>query len=64
MLGKEVTTLVNEEKKPGNYNVELNASKLAAKRSILTSGVYFYRMQASARLFAGQASLASSAFAS
>lgn len=37
----KVATLVNEEKKPGNYYVELNASKLA-------SGVYFYRMQAGA----------------
>ena len=39
MLGKEVATLVNEEKRQGNYNVELNANNLA-------SGIYFYRMQA------------------
>ena len=39
MLGKEVTTLVNEEQKPGNYNVEFSANKLA-------SGIYFYGMQA------------------
>jgi len=48
-LGKEITTLVNEEKPAGNYSVEFsteggytsgrNASKLA-------SGVYYYRMQA------------------
>ena len=39
VLGKEVATLVNEVKSIGNYNVEFNAS-------ILTSGIYFYRMQA------------------
>ncbi len=39
ILGKEVARLVNEEKRAGNYNVELNASNLA-------SGVYFYRMTA------------------
>ncbi len=39
VLGRESATLVNEEKKPGNYNLEFNASKLA-------SGIYFYRMQA------------------
>ncbi|MHB8853136.1 MAG: T9SS type A sorting domain-containing protein [Ignavibacteriaceae bacterium] len=38
-LGKEVATLVNEEKPAGNYSVNFNASKLS-------SGVYFYRMQA------------------
>ncbi len=38
-LGRELNTLVNEEKSAGNYNVEFNASKLA-------SGIYFYRMQA------------------
>jgi hypothetical protein len=39
VLGKEVTTLVNENKPVGNYSVEFNANKLV-------SGVYFYRMQA------------------
>ena len=39
ILGREVETLVNEQKTAGNYRVEFNASKLA-------SGVYFYRMQA------------------
>jgi hypothetical protein len=36
-LGREVTTLVSENKPAGNYNVQLNASKLI-------SGIYFYRM--------------------
>jgi hypothetical protein len=39
ILGNEVATLVNEEKAPGNYSVEWNASSLA-------SGVYVYRLQA------------------
>ncbi len=39
ILGNEVATLVKEEKTPGNYSVEWDASSLA-------SGVYFYRIQA------------------
>ncbi|MHB8854508.1 MAG: T9SS type A sorting domain-containing protein, partial [Ignavibacteriaceae bacterium] len=39
VLGKVISTLVNEEKTSGNYKVEFNGSKLS-------SGVYFYRMQA------------------
>ncbi|MEJ2617245.1 MAG: T9SS type A sorting domain-containing protein [Ignavibacteriaceae bacterium] len=39
ILGKEITTLVNERKSAGNYSVNFNASNLP-------SGVYFYRMQA------------------
>jgi hypothetical protein len=40
VLGKEVTTLVNEEKPAGNYEVNFDAAKL-------TSGVYFYRIMVS-----------------
>ena len=43
MLGREVATLVNEEKSVGNYNVEFNGSNLS-------SGIYFYKIQAG-RLF-------------
>lgn len=39
VLGNEVTTLVDEEKKAGTYEVNFNASEL-------TSGVYFYKLQA------------------
>jgi hypothetical protein len=39
VLGKEVETLVNENKPVGNYSVEFNAIKSS-------SGIYFYRMQA------------------
>lgn len=37
ILGNEVTTLVNEYKPAGSYEVEFNASEL-------TSGIYFYRL--------------------
>jgi photosystem II stability/assembly factor-like uncharacterized protein len=39
VLGREVTTLVNEEKPIGNYTVEFNAGNLS-------SGIYFYRIHA------------------
>lgn len=39
LLGKEVATLVNEEKPAGSYNVEFNRQNLQ-----LSSGVYFYRL--------------------
>ncbi len=38
MLGKEVTTLVNEEKSPGIYEIKFTANGLA-------SGIYIYRLQ-------------------
>ncbi|MBI5472621.1 MAG: T9SS type A sorting domain-containing protein [Ignavibacteriae bacterium] len=38
VLGREVTTLVNEVRDPGEYSVSFNVSTLA-------SGVYFYRLQ-------------------
>jgi photosystem II stability/assembly factor-like uncharacterized protein len=39
VLGNEVATLVNEEKTAGTYEINFNASGL-------TSGVYFYKLQA------------------
>ncbi|MBI4810067.1 MAG: T9SS type A sorting domain-containing protein [Ignavibacteriales bacterium] len=39
MLGQELTELINEEKKPGAYNVTWNAFGFS-------SGIYFYRMTA------------------
>jgi len=39
VLGNEVATLVNEEKQPGVYEVEFDASSLA-------SGMYLYKLQA------------------
>ncbi len=39
VLGREVVTLVNEEKQTGSYEVEFDATSLS-------SGIYFYRLQA------------------
>jgi hypothetical protein len=39
VLGNEIATLVNEEKSRGSYEVEFDALRL-------TSGIYFYRIQA------------------
>ncbi len=39
ILGKEIATLVNEEKQVGNYEINFDAKNLS-------SGVYFYRIQA------------------
>lgn len=39
ILGREIKTLVSEEKAAGNYNIQFDGSRLP-------SGVYFYRMQA------------------
>lgn len=38
ILGREITTLVNEEKAPGTYRVKFDGSNL-------TSGIYFYHIQ-------------------
>ena len=39
VLGKEIATLVNEEKSAGSYEIEFNASHLA-------SGIYYYQLRA------------------
>ncbi len=39
VLGNEITTLVNEEKQPGTYEVEFNGTELP-------SGIYFYQLKA------------------
>lgn len=38
ILGREIRSLVNETKQPGNYSVDFNGSNLS-------SGVYFYRLE-------------------
>ncbi|MBV6479075.1 MAG: hypothetical protein HGGPFJEG_01836 [Ignavibacteria bacterium] len=43
VLGNEILTLVNENKKPGYYEVEFSASSAAGK---LPSGIYFYKLKA------------------
>ncbi len=39
LLGNEISLLVNEQKPAGKYEVKFNGSNL-------TSGVYFYKLQA------------------
>jgi hypothetical protein len=43
VIGKEITTLVNEEKPAGSYEVEFNTSAINHNP---TSGVYFYTLSA------------------
>jgi len=42
-LGNEIATLVNEEKLPGDYEVEF--IPISGNRH-LASGIYFYKLQA------------------
>lgn len=44
VFGREVTTLVSENKQPGEYEVEWNPS--TSSEQVLSSGVYFIRMNA------------------
>ncbi len=44
ITGKEVVTLINEEKSSGTYEIEFNASLTARQGSELTSGIYFYQL--------------------
>ena len=49
VLGREVSTLVNEEKHPGSYEVEFSAkggSASGGDAHNLSSGIYFYKLQA------------------
>ena len=46
ILGKEVQTLVNEEKPAGTYKVEFNSERLSTNNNQLTSGVFFYQLRA------------------
>ena len=39
ILGKEVTTLVNQKQKPGKYEVTFDATNLS-------SGIYYYQLTA------------------
>ncbi|MBK7105887.1 MAG: T9SS type A sorting domain-containing protein [Ignavibacteriae bacterium] len=44
ILGREITTLLNERKQSGNYEITFNSSSLIGNKGI-TSGIYFYTMQ-------------------
>ncbi|MCK9426616.1 MAG: glycoside hydrolase family 9 protein [Ignavibacteriaceae bacterium] len=43
-LGKEVATLVNEEKQPGSYEVSFSPQQTTSNKQI-ASGVYFYQLR-------------------
>lgn len=43
ILGREVCTLINEQKQPGSYSIEFNSDKMSSKQP--SSGVYFYRIK-------------------
>ena len=45
VLGREIATLLNEEKLPGEYLVEFDAQQTTGSKQ-LSSGVYFYKIQA------------------
>ncbi|MEJ2614765.1 MAG: T9SS type A sorting domain-containing protein, partial [Ignavibacteriaceae bacterium] len=45
ILGKDIMTLVNKQEDAGNYKVEFN-SQHAANGKPLTSGLYFYQIEA------------------
>ena len=47
-LGKEISTLVNEEKQAGEYEVEFNVSNLAggiSAKGVYATGIYFYQLK-------------------
>lgn len=46
LLGNEIATLVNENKPAGNYEVTFDATNLPAGRQGLSSGTFFYKLQA------------------
>ncbi|MCX6137142.1 MAG: M4 family metallopeptidase, partial [Ignavibacteriales bacterium] len=49
MLGREVSMPVDAFREPGKYSVSIDMSDAAARQSV-TSGVYFYRLTASAMM--------------
>ena len=46
LLGREIITLVSEEKKAGKYSVKFDISNLSNGRQGLSSGIYFYQLKA------------------
>lgn len=46
ILGKEIATLVNEEKQAGKYSVRFNTTNQQQTTNTLPSGIYFFRLQA------------------
>ena len=50
ILGKEVSVLVNENQKPGNYEVTFEAKDLS-------SGIYFYTIKSGMNMLVGKMNL-------
>ena len=46
VIGNEITTLVNEEKPAGEYEVEFDGANLPDGKAGLSSGIYFYQLRA------------------
>ncbi len=48
VLGNEITTLVDEYRNPGTYNVEFGFENLPTGQAglQLSSGIYFYQLKA------------------
>jgi hypothetical protein len=44
VLGNEITTLVNEMKSAGNYEVTFNTADQSSGKFSLSSGIYFYKI--------------------
>lgn len=45
ILGREVTTLVNEGQAPGTYQVHFNSEKILGCKNVLSSGLYLYQLR-------------------
>jgi len=46
VLGRELATLVDEEKSPGDYEVQFTIRQLTDDSRLTSSGVYFYQLRA------------------
>ena len=46
ILGREVKTLLNEEKPPGEYEIQFTIRQLTDDSRLTSSGVYFYQLRA------------------
>ena len=52
LLGREVATLINEDKNPGNYKAKFDAN--SNDGSSLASGIYFYRIEMRSHKLSGE----------
>lgn len=45
LIGREITTLINEKQNPGNYEVIFDADNLNMENKNLSSSIYFYTLE-------------------